>query len=234
MEIGDERGTDPIDAWRRGMGRRGGGGSFFFSRRKRKRREGGWVQAVAPRDGRLVSCRGDGSLCFGPANERNGIGEPLDVNSRLPMASLRMFSLWHPGSMERGGEKDWSSLETRGCGFHDSFDSSTAGAGGAGRKRGRTRWDHFSLFPQKTSPGFHDPSAVPGPPVTRAAGQDGADGTMDLGSARPPLSRACLPKLVCLSTSLFLQRDCGQNCKAPLQSHTRDKPTRASLRMVGS
>lgn len=135
--------------------------------------------------------------------------------------------------MERGGEKDWSSLETRGCGFHDSFDSSTAGAGGAGRKRGRTRWDHFSLFPQKTSPGFHDPSAVPGPPVTRAAGQDGADGTMDLGSARPPLSRACLPKLVCLSTSLFLQRDCGQNCKAPLQSHTRDKPTRASFKDGG-
>lgn len=101
MEIGDERGTDPIDAWRRGMGRRGGGGSFFFSRRKRKRREGGWVQAVAPRDGRLVSCRGDGSLCFGPANERNGIGEPLDVNSRLPMGSLRMFSLWHRFDGER-------------------------------------------------------------------------------------------------------------------------------------
>lgn len=188
------------------------------------------------RSSRVVSW---GSLCFGPANERNGIGEPLEVNSRLPMGSLRMFSLWHRFDGEEE-KKIGRLLKLEVVVFKTASTASTAAQQEQEEKRSHTMgWITFPFFPRRPHP---HPDSI-SRQVSRFLARPCSswpgwhDGTIPWFCAQPPLSRACLPKLVCLSTSLFLQRDCGQttaNCKAPLQSHTRDKPTRASFRMVGS
>jgi len=157
------------------------------------------------------SCRGDLFLLW--PGERTGSG---DVNSRLPMEAPRcVFFLWHQfdGDKEkrRKGKKRRSSPETRGCASHDSFNSSTAG--GKELKRSHTMGSFF----QRLS-GFHQRVGwqVPGPPVQPPTDQDGTDGTLELGSARVPLplSRACSPKLVCLSTqACFCSEIAARACR---------------------
>lgn len=199
-----------MDAWReRDETRR----RSLFLLEAQTKKVGGWVQAVAPRDGRLVSCRVVGISLLWPG---------VECQSAAANGKLEGVFLVAPVRWREREKKIGRLLKLEVVVFTTA---STAAQQEQEQKEKRSHtMGSFSLFPRdlisSSWPACHPCSSRPMAPWTLVL--------------RGPLSRACLPKLVCLSTqACFCSRDCGPEL-ASLQSHTRDKPTRASFRMVGS
>lgn len=199
-----------MDAWReRDETRR----RSLFLLEAQTKKVGGWVRAVAPRDGRLVSCRVVGISLLWPG---------VECQSAAANGKLEGVFLVAPVRWREREKKIGRLLKLEVVVFTTA---STAAQQEQEQKEKRSHtMGSFSLFPRdlisSSWPACHPCSSRPMAPWTLVL--------------RGPLSRACLPKLVCLSTqACFCSRDCGPEL-ASLQSHTRDKPTRASFRMVGS
>lgn len=195
-----------MDAWReRDETRR----RSLFLLEAQTKKVGGWVQAVAPRDGRLVSCRVVGISLLWPG---------VECQSAAANGKLEGVFLVAPVRWREREKKIGRLLKLEVVVFTTA---STAAQQEQEQKEKRSHtMGSFSLFPFPQRP--HQQFLARLPPV-----QQQADGTMDLGSARPPVTGVFAEACLLVNTSLFLQQRLRP--RAGLLAKPHQRQTNASL-----